>query len=363
MPLVIRSLATAAPQYDISQSDAAAVMQTFAVADEKFGRGLAALFRKARVQRRGSVLLEQPEGVDPRHSFYPAAVEVADRGPGTGLRMERFAEEAPQLAERAARQALEASGVPAAEITHIVIVSCTGFVSPGVDIMLMDRLGLPPTTQRVQVGFMGCHGLVNGLRVAEGLASLDRKANVLVCAVELCTLHLAYGAEDPQRLVANSLFADGSTALVVSSNPEASGRAMRGTASCVFPDSQHAMTWKVGDNGFTMTLEPAVPGLIASCLRPWLEEWLATHDLTLADIKNWAVHPGGPRILTCVAETLDLPTEALATSASVLADHGNMSSPTIAFIMERLIRAGQTGPCVALGFGPGLVAEAMLVDL
>ncbi len=364
MPSVIRSWATAAPSYDIAQTDAAEVMSTFAQADSTFPRRLAALFRKARIVRRGSVLLEQPEGHPKRHSFYPPAATETDRGPTTATRMQRFATEAPRLAERASRQALTDGHVEPAAITHVVTVTCTGFFSPGIDVALIADLGLRPTTERVQVGFMGCHGLINGLRVAEGLVSRHPQAVVLVCAVELCTLHLAYGAHDPQKLVANSLFADGAAAMIVSAGPPAVGAAtLRGTGSCLFPDSQDAMTWTIGDHGYEMTLAPRVPDLIGQCLKPWLEQWLGQHGVGLAEIGHWAVHPGGPRILASVAEALDLPSEALAPSLSVLADHGNMSSPTLAFILERLAQRPSSGPCVALGFGPGLIAEAMLLDL
>jgi predicted naringenin-chalcone synthase len=120
------------------------------------------------------------------------------------------------------------------------------------------------------------------------------------------------------------------------------------------------MTWTIGDHGFDMTLSPRVPGLIATYLRPWLEDWLAQHELHLSDIGSWALHPGGPRVLAAVEEALGLPAGTAQHSRAVLADYGNMSSATILFILERLRRAGAPRPCIALGFGPGLVAEAAL---
>src|SRR5437773_11629928 len=120
------------------------------------------------------------------------------------------------------------------------------------------------------------------------------------------------------------------------------------------------MTWSVGDHGFEMTLSKRVPGLIAAHLRPWLEAWLRPHGLAPADVASWAVHPGGPRILTAVEEALGLDRSATAVSREVLATCGNMSSPTVLFILDRLQRAGAARPCVALGFGPGLAAEAAL---
>jgi predicted naringenin-chalcone synthase len=132
------------------------------------------------------------------------------------------------------------------------------------------------------------------------------------------------------------------------------------TGSCLIPDTADAMGWTVGDHGFEMALARRVPSLIARNLRPWLESWLAGHGLSVATVGNWAVHPGGPKILAAVEEGLNLPPAALAASREVYANYGNMSSPTVLFILDRLRRGGAGRPCVALGFGPGLVAEAVL---
>ena len=121
------------------------------------------------------------------------------------------------------------------------------------------------------------------------------------------------------------------------------------------------MTWTIGDHGFAMTLSKSVPRLIATNVRPWLTAWLASQGLKLEDVATWAVHPGGPRILESVEEGLGLPREALAVSREVFAACGNMSSPTVLFILDRLRAVAAPRPCVALGFGPGLMAEAVLL--
>ena len=152
---------------------------------------------------------------------------------------------------------------------------------------------------RTNVGFMGCHGALNGLRVARALSLANPGEAVLVCATELCSLHHQY-TDDPQQIVANSLFADGSAAVVLRS-AEASdniagqaGWTLLGSSSCVLSESTDMMSWRVGDHGFQMTLSAQVPEVIRKQLKPWLESWLATKQLTLADIASWAVHPGGP---------------------------------------------------------------------
>jgi predicted naringenin-chalcone synthase len=275
--------------------------------------------------------------------------------------MAHYEAEALPLAERAARAALDASGVRAGDITHLVTVSCTGFAAPGFDIGLMKRLGLPATAERTHVGFMGCHGGLNGLRAAAAYTGSDPSARVLLCCVELCSLHFHY-VWDPKRLVANALFADGASALV--GVPETAAPAgawvRRASGSCLFPDSESAMTWNIGDHGFDMTLSSRVPNLLRAGLRPWLEGWLARHGLRVEDVATWAVHPGGPRVLTDIEAALGLPEGTTAVSREVLSECGNMSSATVLFVLQRLLRRGAPAPCVALGFGPGLVAESAL---
>jgi predicted naringenin-chalcone synthase len=176
-------------------------------------------------------------------------------------------------------------------------------------------------------------------------------------------LHYFYGW-DPQKVIANSLFADGAAALVVGHAATGDKQSWRLTASGshLFPDSKNAMTWTIGDHGFEMTLSRQVPAIIAQDLKAWLEHWLGSRGLTLSEVKSWAVHPGGPKILDGVEAALDLSADRLAASRVVLAEYGNMSSPTILFILDRLRRENVPRPCVALAFGPGLVVEAALFE-
>jgi predicted naringenin-chalcone synthase len=178
----------------------------------------------------------------------------------------------------------------------------------------------------------------------------------------LCVLHYHY-AWDPQRMVANALFADGAAAVV--GVPEAAAPAecwrVAANGACLFPDSEEAMTWSIGDHNFEMTLSKRVPGLIGEGLRPWLEEWLAGHGVAPDEVASWAIHPGGPRILSAVEEALGLRREQSAASHAIFAEHGNMSSPTVLFILDRLRSKGAPRPGVALAFGPGLTVEAALL--
>lgn len=365
MSLTILGIGTAAPERTIAQADAAALAAGFANSEPGRERTLAAIYRQTRIRTRGSVLLEEPADQPFAQSFYPPAVSAEDNGPTTAARMARYQERAGGLATTAARVALESGRVAASDITHLVTCSCTGFANPGVDLELMHALGIGDSAARTHVGFMGCHGGFNALRVADAFATSDPAAVVLVVCVELCSLHFQYGSRS-DHVVANSIFADGAGA-VVGVGPGHRRGAERGAwrlvaqSSRVLPASADQMGWVIGDNGFEMSLSAQVPGTIARDIGSLAGESLAAHGLAAGDVRSWAVHPGGPRVLASVQEALALPAGALDASHAVLAEHGNMSSATILFILERIFR-NDTGPCVAMAFGPGLTAELALLD-
>jgi predicted naringenin-chalcone synthase len=366
MSLVIRAIGTAVPLNFSNQAEAVEVAKILCCRDKDQAEILPSLYRHSGINKRHMVFAAQVvedvlHGTSQSASVFLPTGEADDRGPTTGQRMRCYIEEALPLAVTAARRALDQSGASPAEITHLITVTCTGFSAPGIDFGLIRQLPLRDTVERVQVGFMGCHGAINGLRVARAFSGSQPEARVLLCAVELCSVHYFY-RWDPKRLVANALFADGAAALVgVAPSAAASGDWIAtATGSCLFPKTEYAMTWDIGDRGFEMTLSTRVPALIAKNLRGCVEKWLHGEGLSLGDIKTWAVHPGGPRILDAVEEGLALPPQALAVSREILAEYGNMSSPTILFVLQRLRERQAPRPCVALGFGPGLAAEGAL---
>lgn len=363
MPISLLGLGTALPPNRLTQEQGARVAQVLCL-DPRQSPLVPTLYRQTEITGRNLVIGEDVvrdvvAGTRESGSVFLPSGHPGDRGPTTSERMRVYGEEAPELAREACRCALTEAGVEAAAVTHLVTVSCTGFAAPGVDIALIRGLGLPATTERVHVGFMGCHGALNGLRVARALAAAEPHATVLVCAVELCSIHYHYGW-DPKRVVANALFGDGAGAAVVRADGPADAWQLAAHGACLFPDSAYAMTWDIGDHGFDMTLSTKVPNLIARHLPPWLDGWLSRHGLTVDRVGSWAVHPGGPRVLNAVTDALGLDAAVTQHSHDVLTRHGNMSSPTILFILDRLRRAGSPLPCVALGFGPGLAVEAAL---
>ncbi len=367
MSFSILGIGTAHPPDYLTPDDGLAVARVLAGPDVRTSTWLGPVYSGSNIQRRyqvlgGDLVRDLVAGTSTSGSPFLPSPEREGVGPTTAQRMKTYLQEAGVLAFQASQKALQEAHVSVERITHLVTVSCTGFAAPGVDYFLITRLGLPPTVQRTHVGFMGCHGALNGLRVAHAFAAAEPTSCVLLCAVELCSLHYYYG-NAADKLIANAIFADGAAAVVGQSQPAAQrGPSPRlvASGSTLIPDSKNDMAWTVGDHGFEMTLSRRVPSLIAKQLRGWLEGWLHDQGLTLSEIGSWAIHPGGPKILSAVQEGLELSDADLAGSRRVLANFGNMSSPTLLFIIDQLRREKAPLPYVALGFGPGLVAEIAL---
>jgi predicted naringenin-chalcone synthase len=330
----------------MSQDVAAGLVTDFG-AEPGRAAGMRALFRRAGVESRSSVLVD---GAGTLGAFYDAAP-----GPATGARMDVYARAAGGLAARACAEAMARAESPPEAVRHVVTVSCTGFAAPGVDRDLIDALGLPADVTRTHIGFMGCHAAINALRVAAALSAGGER--VLVCCVELCTLHLCGGG--PGGRVASALFGDGAAAVVV--GPGGGGPGIRSTASVMVPGTRDLMSWRVGDHGFEMELSPRVPEVLAEVVPGWVDGWLGGLGLSRDAVGGWAVHPGGPRVLTALSAALGLGEDALVVSREVLRDQGNRSSATMLFILDRMLRGGGPMPMVGLAFGPGLGGEAVLI--
>ncbi len=318
------------------------------------------LYSSSGIKRRHSVLndyaMDDPAGFE----FYPKN-RALEPFPSTARRMEAYERESVPLAESAARAALGRSGFSADEVTHLVFTTCTGFFAPGPDLLLAARLGLRDSVQRVQVGFMGCYAGFSAMKLAAAFVAADPEAVVLVVSVELCTLHFQKRLL-PDFLVANSLFADGGAAAVFAAPGARDGGLadLAATHGKVAPDSREQMSWRVGDTGFEMTLDRRVPDTIRENAPAFVAGFLEHAGLCREEVRRWALHPGGRRIVASLASALGLNEDATRSSRGVLADCGNMSSATIFFVLERELARGEAGPLVALGFGPGLTMEAAL---
>lgn len=358
---------TVIPAETILQEDAARLAQGWEVT-KRWNRMLPALYRKTGVRRRSSVLLGPPnDDVFARQSFYRPATAGEPHGPTTAERMLAYQEHAGRLLHQAGSQVLKRIPEGTQAITHLVTISCTGFCAPGVDYQLIDSLDLSSEIERVHVGFMGCHGLINGIRVATAMVQADPRSRVLVGAVELCSLHQQY-SEDSEQLVASALFSDGAACLLIeAANSESESDAPGGweivsSLSRRLEQTAELMAWKIGNHGFQMTLSPRIPAVIAAELYQPLATWLGEHQLTPDEICGWAVHPGGPRVIDAVGEALGLEDRQLQPSREVLSEFGNMSSPTVLFILDRISPSIQPGEHVVMvAFGPGLQVEALLL--
>jgi predicted naringenin-chalcone synthase len=346
----LNRIATAVPPYDIH-----AAFQQFAASLLKEDREAALLFR--RMSRRS--------GIEHRYSSltpgaYPETESVDGEGfyrrgnfPNTRARMLRFEQDAPVLAKTAVEQLLPNG--ERGSITHLLITSCTGMSAPGLDFEIIDRCGLPKSTERTLIGFMGCYAAVNGLKLARHIVRSDPAARVLALNVELCTLHLNE-TSNIEQILTFLLFGDGCAASLVTAEP--TGAALDAFVAIRSPGTNDLMTWKIGESGFDMTLSGQVPSEIQCALHAHADEILDAWPRNAIDL--WAVHPGGRTVLEAVERGLDLASGSLGDSREVLRSYGNMSSATVMFVLQRMLRsahAGQKG--CAMSFGPGLVAETM----
>ena len=324
------------------------------------------LFRKSGIERRHSVIADF---VDPTSSELFQRDEAGrPNEPGTEARNRCFIRHANRLVVEAARGALAGNhGIAAADITHVVTVSCTGFYNPGPDLQLVTQLGLRDSVERYHLGFMGCYAAFPALRMAAQFCAARPDAVVLVVCVELCSLHM-HPTADKDSLLANALFADGVGAALVSARKPVAGRAvfaLDNFLSALAPEGGRDMAWDIGDDGFNIVLSSYVPDILAANIRPIVENLLARGTLSPAAIDLWAVHPGGRAILDRIEEALALRPEQTRASRETLRDYGNMSSATVLFVLKRLLDDPERTPariCV-MAFGPGLTVETGILRL
>ena len=361
----ILSIGTAVPTARMPQTAARDVFASQPGLSRIAQRLIHAAFDASAIDFRNTVLADLASfhtGAEPvGHDGTPfGGTEGALLAPSTGTRNDAYIALAPPLFAAAAAQALTESGVAADEVTHVITVSCTGMFAPGPDFRLVKDLGLPADVERFHIGFMGCAAALPGLRAAAHICAAQPEAVVLVAAAELCTLHIR-SSEDPQQIVAASVFADGAAAAIVSARPRKHGPRLElerfGTV--LTSEGESDMVWTIGDRGFDMVLTAEVPRIIGREIREAVGSFLG------ADAPDaWAVHPGGRSVLDRVESGLSLDPAALEPSRAVLRRQGNMSSATILFLLRELLHdesLGEGAAIAALAFGPGLTVESALI--
>lgn len=370
----IISIETSVPQHQYTQEQALAFMKAVPSYGNDERAFLDRIYPPSAIGCRYSTIADfgrSPEEYD----FFSRSADLLPE-PLLEKRNAMYVEAAPRIASEAARKALDAApGVDAQSVTHIVSASCTGFSAPGVDLAIQRSLGLPASTRRIHIGFMGCYAAVPALRTARDILCADPAAVVLVVCVELCSLHFQL-KPDREQMVANSLFADGAAAAVVV-NPMRAGDGVETQTgagagfdlldfeTALLDDSEQDMAWTIGSIAFDMRLSAYVPKIVQKNIQPVLNTLLGRNRLTQDDLVRWAIHPGGRAVLERVSRGLGFDPPGLEDSYAVLNEYGNMSSPTILFVlrktMEALRQNAQPGPVVAAAFGPGLTVESALM--
>ena len=353
----INRIATAVPPHEVHDAFVRFVVGT--IEDEKHRKVFQRMVERAGIERRFSYLepVLLPDGqVTDSEGFYG----LGD-WPSTAERMVRYEQWAPTLAMQAIN-ALGMSGEERQGVTHFIVATCTGFMAPGLDQILVAELGLNPGVERTMVGFMGCYAAVNALRLARHIVRSTPKARVLVVNVELCSLHFQR-TTDLERMLSMLLFGDGCAASIVTAQP--SGIALKDFRAATIAGTSGSITWQIGDQGFDMHLGGEVPGHIGRALAAEIAAGAVDGLLrgrAPSDYALWAVHAGGRSILDAVEQGFGLDRAALDWSRNVLRGFGNMSSATLMFVLAAMLRNSGTEDRAgfAIAFGPGLAAESFL---
>ncbi len=349
----LNRIATAVPDHDVHQAFVAFADNLLVAAPKANTRALFnRMATRSGIQHRYSVLT--PNGASTEfhinaHDFYRTG-----EFPHTAQRMKVYEQFAPILMRRALDR-LALTAAERAEVSHVIITTCTGLYAPGLDFEAVEYLGLRPDVERTVIGFMGCYAAINGLKTARHILRSEPASRVLMVNLELCTLHLQE-TTDLEQVLSFLVFADGCAASLLST--EATGFGLDSFRAVLIPETRELITWKIGGVGFDMLLSGQVPGAIGKALERDGDQVIDADDKD--GIALWAVHPGGKSVLDAVGRGLALPPAALNCSREVLERFGNMSSATVMFVLERLLaeaRPGQKG--CAMSFGPGLTAETM----
>jgi predicted naringenin-chalcone synthase len=364
MSAYIHHISTGTPAYTYAQSYTRDRLKDWAK-DPKTKRLIHAIYNRSGIDTRHSVTGDFVTGTEA--TLYRSDADGTLIPPGTAERNRVYTHCAHELAVELARRTItNATGFEKEDITHIIYTSCTGFANPGPDFHIIKELGLRSNVERYTLGFMGCYAAFPALRMAAQFCEANADAVVLVICLELCTLHMQIN-DQPDSILANSLFADGASAAIVSAREPVEGKPayrLDGFESAVVPSSEADMAWEIGNEGFNIVLSSYVPDIIGGNIRQLLNAVLKRHDTNVDEIEEWAVHPGGRAILDKVQESLHLKPDALEAARTILRDYGNMSSATILFVLKEMLDSAETDRATlcAMAFGPGLTVETAVME-
>jgi len=339
------SLATAVPPYVVEQADAKGrAREAFGGRKELFDR-ISGVFDNAGIARRHIV----------------APPDWYMHGHGWHDRNALYLEAAEQLFIDAATAAIEKAGLVPDQIDGVVTVSTTGIATPSLDARCAARVGFRDDARRVPVFGLGCAGGVNGLALASSLAATDPGTKWLFVTVETCSISIRLDSEDPAAVVATALFGDGAAAAVVTSGEPRLAR-IAGSAEKLFPDTLRIMGWDVEDPGLSVVFDRAIPPFIEEHLAATVDDMCSSIGISREDIDSFCSHPGGVKVLDAIESALKLNQGELNLEREVLRDYGNMSAPTVMFVLERLLERGLPEKTLMTAFGPGFTCAGLLLE-
>lgn len=359
---ILCHISTAVPEHKYSQPELTEYLQQYIKGTELEERKRRLLSGNSGIKTRYSVLPDFQKEYKLKRLFSEA------EAPGIEERMECYHPAALQLSLEAINPIL--AHTDRSQITHLITVSCTGMSAPGLDIELVNALGLPSTVNRTSVNFMGCYAAMHALKQADYICRAEADATVLIVCVELCSLH--FQAEDHlDNLAANLIFSDGAAAALIVSDQVAAKNKIKGFHIDTFHSGlayqgNKDMTWSLSGKGFLMNLSAYIPQLVEQGMKRLFDEAVAKMSIERNDLTHWAIHPGGRKVLEVVQKELSLKDEDLQSSYKVLSEYGNMSSPTILFVLkdiwENRVEQQQAERTFAVAFGPGITMESVLLS-
>jgi predicted naringenin-chalcone synthase len=371
----IISIGTQVPPYPHRQDKVAQFMQRIYACSPSVSRKMRFLYKHCGIDTRYSVV---PDYSLPATGwkFYPPT-ENLEPFPSLEQRMSWYNLHAPGLAIKAIEDCITGMIEPSG-ITHLVTVSCTGMSAPGLDLQIMETMNLSPCLFRSSVNFMGCYAAIHGLKWADALCKADPDARVLVVCVELCTLHFQREA-NMDNIASGMLFGDGAAAVLVTPDDDPhAGLRLEKFHSEVALQGKKDMSWELSSTGFRMTLSSYIPDLLEADFAALVNAALGKAGLRVSDIRHWCIHPGGKRILEAITQSLHLAPDQLEHSYSVMQAYGNMSSPTLLFVLKAIQarirqlkekggaeKGGAAAPEYIFGaaFGPGLTMETFIASV
>jgi predicted naringenin-chalcone synthase len=323
------------------------------------------IYNKNEVDTRKLRFLYNHSGIEFRHSVVPdfdlslhertffSEAEDLQPVPSIGKRMEFYNKFAANLSADTISNCINGK-IEKQEITHLITVSCTGMSAPGLDLQIMELMDLPKNITRTSVNFMGCYAAIHAMKLGDAFCKNDVKANVVIVCTEFCTLHFQ---TEPtvDNLTSSLLFADGCAAILMQHNDRNKGLKIENFYSDVSFKGKKDMSWELSSSGFLMTLSGYIPELIKADFETLVASALQNTNRTKKDITHWCIHPGGKKIVDAIADTLQIGRDQFKNSYDILNDFGNMSSPTILFVLQKILLEIENN--IKHDEGPGLTME------